>query len=164
VQVRRFGVADGKIVIETLQPGPDDPMCCPSVYARRTFALGAAGLTEVSSVLTARMAMAMINGSSWVLREPAPGSAEVTLVVKDSSVSGSAGCNQYGATVTQKGARGEIGVSAIHATRMACAGDAMAMEARFLGALEKVVRWRLEGNDLVLTTSDGGALVFKAAS
>jgi len=165
VKVRDGRIVEGQIVLDVLQPGPDDAMCCPGELATRTFALSSAGLREVASTVTGRVAMASINGSAWVLerfgaREPAPKKPAVTLVVKDGAISGSAGCNQYGATVTES-RPGEIRIGPIRATRSAC--DAMAVETRYLAALEKVTKYALVSNSLVLTTSDGGTLVFTPA-
>jgi heat shock protein HslJ len=168
VKVREGRIAGGRIVLDVLQPGPNDAMCCPGELATRTFALSPAGLKEASTTVTGRLAMAAINGSAWVLKrlghEPAPPRPEVTLAVKDGGISGSAGCNQYGASLTEGGQPGEIRVGPIRATRKACPQEVMALESRYLAALETVVRFTLESSELVLTTSgDAGSLRFGPA-
>lgn len=168
VKMREGRIAGGQIVLDVLQPGPNDAMCCPGELATRTFGLTPAGLKETSTKVTGRLAMASINGSEWVLsrfglRDAAPPKPAVTLRVKDSAFSGSAGCNQYGATVTESGQPGDIAVGPIRATRMACPAEAMAVESRYLATLEKVTKFGFVSGELVLTTSDGGSLFFKPA-
>jgi len=169
VKVRAGRVTRGQIVLDVLQPGPRDAMCCPGELATRTFALSSAGLQEVSTTVTGRLAMASINGSAWVLSrfglgEAAPATPAVTLEVKDGTFTGSGGCNRYGAPVTEGGQPGEITVGPIRATRMACPGEAMAIETRYLAALERVTKFGFLSGELVLTTSAGESLFFTPAS
>ena len=73
----------------------------------------------------------------------------------DGRVSGSAGCNQYGATYSFDGARLAIGPAA--ATRRMCAEPerVMEQEREFLKALETVASARFEAGRLELRTADG---------
>lgn len=47
VQVRGVRLEDGAIVVDVLQPGPDDPMCCPTELATRAWRLAGGELVEV---------------------------------------------------------------------------------------------------------------------
>lgn len=40
VQVRSIQVRDGKVQVDMLEQGPDDPMCCPTQEAQKTYQLG----------------------------------------------------------------------------------------------------------------------------
>lgn len=67
--------------------------------------------------------------------------------------SGSTGCNRWFADVTHSGDRltfGQMGM-----TRMACAPPQMAAEQHFEAALNATRRYRVEGEDLILTDDAG---------
>lgn len=70
-------------------------------------------------------------------------------------VSGSAGCNRYGATVTPDGAGIRFGAAA--ASKRMCDQPAgvMALEARFLRTLARVVEAVPEGDRVALRSADG---------
>lgn len=44
VEIKKLAIAGGKIRLDLLTHGPDDPMCCPSQKATLTFGLGAGRL------------------------------------------------------------------------------------------------------------------------
>ena len=67
-------------------------------------------------------------------------------------VSGSAGCNRYTGPAKVEGSRLRLGPLA--ATRRMCPGDAMAVEARVLKALDDTRQARIEGQQLVLLDAD----------
>ena len=72
-------------------------------------------------------------------------------------VSGDGGVNRYSAKAAIDGASLRVG-DAI-ATRMAGSPDAMALESAFLGRLQRVAAWRLDGDRLVLLDAGGAALM-----
>lgn len=49
VKVRAAGVVAGRLVLDVLQAGPNDAMCCPGQKVRRTFILQESGLVEAES-------------------------------------------------------------------------------------------------------------------
>lgn len=73
-------------------------------------------------------------------------------------VAGRGGCNRY---TGSWGAQGrDIRLGRIAATRMACAGPGMSIEALLFGMLEQVVRFdRPDADTLVLVTGDGRRIV-----
>ena len=101
-KIRAARVADGRVVIDALQAGPGDPMCCPGELVTRVWQLTADGLVEVRTTPTGRLDVAALSGVEWVLKwwawdEPAPAEPEVTAVFEGIRVSGSAGCSPYSA-------------------------------------------------------------------
>jgi heat shock protein HslJ len=80
---------------------------------------------------------------------------------RSGNVSGSAGCNQFSSTYTYDGSAFRFGPAG--ATKMACMDPPgiMEQEQRFLGWLEEVVLYWIEGERLFLQTGDGRALVFE---
>jgi heat shock protein HslJ len=94
---------------------------------------------------------------------------EITAVFEGDGVRGSAGCNDYLATLRYGG--GSISVSDIVATEQVCldpqgaevpAGATMAQEARTFEFLRAVTEFALYGQQLWLNTGDGRALFFTA--
>ena len=47
VQVEGIRLEDGAIVVDVLQPGPDDPLCCPTELATRAWKLAGGALVVV---------------------------------------------------------------------------------------------------------------------
>lgn len=77
-----------------------------------------------------------------------------TLTIDETGrASGSTGCNRWFSDVTREGDRitfGQMGM-----TRMACAEPQMAAEQRFEAALNATRRYRVAGEDLILTDDAG---------
>ena len=90
-----------------------------------------------------------------------PGS-EVTIEFREDGVSGSAGCNKYGAPINI--VSGEITVRAATVTRAWCDDPEglMDQERRYLGILSRVKFYRIFGNQLALLTDEGKHLLFQA--
>jgi heat shock protein HslJ len=74
---------------------------------------------------------------------------------RNGRISGSAGCNAFGATFTARAPRLSFGP--IVATKKACAAPAgvMAQESQYLAALESVASYSIEGSRLELLGADG---------
>ena len=49
VQVNSVAIEDNQIVVDMVQSGPNDPMCCPSEHVVNTYALQDGELVEISS-------------------------------------------------------------------------------------------------------------------
>jgi putative lipoprotein len=100
-------------------------------------------------------------GSTWVAEDidgaGVIDNAQSTLVFgTDGRVSGRAGCNQYGGSVTLSGA--SLIMDQVFATKMACAPEAlMDQETRFLAALQATRSYRMDGSKLVLVDGAGKA-------
>ncbi len=124
-------------------------------------------------LVTASLAAAAVSGSAaaepagltgtvWQVtrllgKAPLQGTDLSSEFTPSGNVSGSAGCNHYGARFTQSGS--SIRVSAITSTQMACPTRIMAQERLFLGALASARSYSLGGGKLTLEASGGRALV-----
>lgn len=94
--------------------------------------------------------------TAWRVRDvdqrPVSIEPAATLVVESRErVSGHAGCNRYVGRVGLEG--GNIVISQVGSTRMACAAALMEQEQRFLAVLQAVAYW--ERRDEVLLLLDG---------
>ncbi len=65
-QIMRFAVEKGRVVVEAVVAGPDDPMCCPTQKLRRTLVLDGTSLTARDEPLGS-VSLADLGRSSWRL-------------------------------------------------------------------------------------------------
>ena len=111
-------------------------------------------------------AAASLPGGTWRLAAiQRPGAAEqavgadprYTVAFADGRLSGLAHCNRYAGGYEQP-TPGEIKVSPMAATLMACPGESI--DSEFLRALGGATRYELRGDRLLLSYGDGGVLSF----
>jgi heat shock protein HslJ len=162
VQVRSARIEDARIVLEVVQAGPNDAMCCPGEKATRAFAFEGEALVEVESRVTGRLVPGDLSGVEWVLvkigDDPAPAAPEVTLRFDGARVSGNAGCNSLFGEVRAGSRPGELALGPLGATKMACAEPAMSLESRFLDALGRATRFGFVAGQLVLVSAADGRI------
>ncbi len=164
VKIRGWRTDGGGVVLDTLQAGEGDAMCCPGDLATRVWRLTDDGLAEVRGEVTGRLSPEVLGGGAeWVLRswdigEPAPAEPEVTLVSRDDRIGGSSGCNRYTAPVEAGAAPGDLELGPAAATKMMCPEAAMQVEDRFLRQLGATTKLGFHLGRLALTyTTDEGA-------
>jgi heat shock protein HslJ len=164
VQVRAARIDGRSIVLDVLQAGPDDGMCCPRQLATRTFGIQSGKLVETDIKVTGTASLAMLDGTAWVLRKldgqegkALPGQA--TLAFASGKVSGSTGCNRFHGTVSEGESATSLVIGPLITTRMACAEPLMAQEHAFLEKLGQAGVFQFLFGDLVLSGANG-ALVF----
>lgn len=163
VQVRGLRVEGGRVLLDLVRGGPQDPACCPGELATLAWKFGRGRLQPVASgVPTARLSPAVTAGAPWVLRhwgggegKPAPTTPEITLSLEGERWVGESGCNRYFAGVTAGETAGDVKVAAPGATRRACEAEAMALEQRYLALLARVGRLGFRHGELVLDYIDG---------
>lgn len=163
VQVRGARIEAGDILLDVVQAGSEDAMCCPGELATRGWALQPTGGLKPleTSAPTGRLTLETIAGIEWVLRfwewdVPAPLEPEVTFRLDDDRIGGKNGCNNYFAGVTAGDAPGDIALGPAGATRMACTGAASAVESRFMQQLEGVKKYGFMLTRLALTYEVNG--------
>ena len=83
-----------------------------------------------------------------------PRSATITAEFSEGRVAGSAGVNQYNASVTSS-TDGSFAVDPPISTKMAGPEDAMAAESTYLRRLEAATSYRVDGDTLVVNDADG---------
>jgi heat shock protein HslJ len=169
-QIRGVRVEGGRLLVDVLQAGAEDPACCPGELATLGFTLSAKGLEPFESgIASTRLSLATIGETEWVLRswawdEVAPGEPEVTLQLMEDRFAGSSGCNRYFAPVKEIGdPAGALEVGPGAGTRMACPDPAGAIEVRFLQQLEGVHSVGFAAGQLMLsyeTDGGGGVMLF----
>ena len=161
VQTIRAWIENGRILMDVVQAGPDDAMCCPTQVTHRTWQLRSGSLKEVSARVTGVLSLEILEGTEWILTgfnwdDPAPAEPEITLTFEKGRAAGAGGCNRYFGNVEET-SPGEITFGAIGSTMMSCPDEAMALEHRYHKALEGVVSYSFVAEQLALSYYEDGA-------
>jgi heat shock protein HslJ len=161
VEVRALKIVEGTVVLDVVEAGAGDALCCPAQLARKSYAFRDGALTLVSSSVTGRLSLAGLADGEWTLvnldRQPlSQGARPPTAVFDGTRVSGFGGCNRYFGQVVEK-SPGVIVVGPLAGTKMACPSPAMEIEDRFLATMSRVTRYSFVGGRLVLSAVDSGA-------
>lgn len=112
--------------------------------------------TDWSSVADKDWQLKMVVDGEKMLSPSAPVIASANFA-DDGKVSGSNGCNRYFGTYSQSA--GNLTFSPLGATRMACINTAMDVENAFNNAAGHVANWQISGDELVLSDSNGKAVM-----
>ena len=161
VQVRSGRIDGGVIIFDVVQPGEADAACCPSQLATRTWSLADDQLKEGDALVTGKLSLATVAGTEWVLthfnrNETILEGAEVTLAFEHDRISGKSACNRYSAGVEQGEAPGKLKIGLAMGTRMACPGELMDLESKYLDALSRVTGFSFLAGKLVLNWEKDG--------
>jgi hypothetical protein len=168
VQVRDARIEDGRILLDLVQAGSQDAMCCPGELVTRGWHLRPGGLEEfVTSSKSGRLSLATLGAGEWVLRrwswdEAAAASPAVTLA--SGMASSWAVRRRYFAPATDGEMPGDASVGPAGATRMSCADAAMQVEERFLKQLAAVKKYGFVAGQLALSYQLGdtmGVMLFE---
>jgi heat shock protein HslJ len=170
IEVRALSIVDRAVVLDVVEAGAGDAMCCPGQLARKSYAFRDGALTLVSSSVTGRLSLAALADAEWTLvsldGQPLSQAARPpTAVFEGTRVSGFGGCNRYFGQVVET-SPGAITVGLLAGTKMACPSPAMEVEDRFLAAMSRATRYSFVGGRLVLS-GDGGTsreLTFEPAA
>jgi heat shock protein HslJ len=93
---------------------------------------------------------------------PVDAGAPVTLRLHNGQASGTAGCNRYSGNFTVSRAQQQIRFGPLATTRMACPGQKMEQEGRFLSIMQAVTGYTFYGDGgLSLVAADGRAIRFR---
>ena len=162
IQIRGANIDGGRIALDVVRHGPDDPACCPGELATLEWEMTEQGLTATAAPAeTDRLSLDTIAEIEWTLREwkrdePAPTRPEVVLKYTDGRFIGIGGCNTFFAA-TQPGKKpGHISVGPPGRTRKACSESAMKIEERFLKQLDAVRKFGFVTTRLALTYENDG--------
>jgi len=159
VKLKSGRLESGRIILEVLQAGENDPMCCPTQLATRTWTLENTQLTEGEMEVTGKLSLNILEGSNWHLthinrQEPLPDDAEVTLSFNAGRVSGKSACNRYSAGIEEGDNPGDILIGPTMGTRMACPDHLMEIESLYLNALAQVTSFSFYSGSLALNGQD----------
>ena len=149
----------GKVVMDVIEAGPNDPACCPTQVTRKTFGMDGGALKQLSSEVRGVLAVSMLSANEWTLVEmdgqPLPPELDAPLIhFETDRVRGFAGCNRFTAPV-QETAPGQIDIGAAAAERKACPPPQMELEQKFLKQLDAVSGYGYQAGQLALTWQDG---------
>lgn len=117
---------------------------------RRKSFIYLVGLLAVSTSLA--VAAPRLEGTGWVMAS-AGKRAPMIHFEAEGKVTGFGGCNRFFGGYVQSGER--LSFSALGSTRMACPGNAMAVESSFFDMLSKVAAAKIEGGKLLLLDGAG---------
>lgn len=159
VQIRSMVLSGSTVTLEVVAHGPDDPMCCPAEKQRRTWDFAGGALKERPRAVLGKVGLADLEGQTWTLasfdaREPLPAGVDVTLEVKDGTVSGRGGCNRYSGAITAGADARSVTIGPLVSTKMACAPPRDAIEARFVAALNGAFQYGFSFGSLDLAYND----------
>lgn len=168
VKIRSAAITDGRVVVETVQAGPEDAACCPGQKMRRTFTLEGNSMTETSTEDLGRQSLSDLDGEWRLVRfganETVPKDVEITAQFTNGAIAGRAACNRYTGGVTAGDMPGVLSLSGPMAmTRMMCPPKLMEWEQRYVQALEGLAAYSFTAGKLVLIWRDesgGGSLFF----
>jgi heat shock protein HslJ len=163
-QIRAARIDAESIVLDVLQAGPGDGLCCPRQLATRTFGIQSGKLVETDVQVTGTVSVSTLAGPKWVLRKldgqeggALPGQA--TLAFASGKISGSTSCNQFQGAVSEGESATSLVMGPLITTRMACSEPLLAEERAFLEKLGQAEVFQFLFGDLVLSGANG-ALVF----
>jgi heat shock protein HslJ len=157
VKIHNARVDGGRIVIDSVETGPEDPKCCPGQKYRRTYALAGDTLNEVSATDLGRLSIADLAGAEWVLVEfnwddPVPADIDITLRFEGDRIGGKSACNQYGGSIIAGRLPGAMTVELpMISTMMACPPPTGDFEQRYLEKLQGVTQFSFLSGNLTLT-------------
>lgn len=163
VQLQMGRVSQGKIELDVVQTGKDDAACCPTSKVFRTWTLKNKQLIENKPQFLGRISLADLEGVEWILtkmnwRETLPENTRITLTFNGDKVIGTSGCNRYFAGIKAGKMPNDIIISQPGGTMMACPGEIMKQESRFLKALSKVNSYSFVNGHLALTWKDDNTI------
>ena len=155
VKIRGGEISAGVIALDVLQTGENDPMCCPTMLATRSWTLKEGQLLENEMQATGTLSVEALEQSNWQLSrtEPdgtAPADAGITLSIGGGRVSGKSACNRYSATIGDGESPGNIIIGPAMVTRMACADELMDIESSYLASLSRVESFSFQVGSLAL--------------
>jgi heat shock protein HslJ len=171
VQINSSNVENNQIVVDMVQAGPDDPLCCPSQQVLKTFELQGDQPVEVSSQVTESESSPELVDTIWRWDQTLMNNDDAFVpdnpnnytvqFLPDGTVSIQADCNRVGGSYTTDGS--SITIETGPTTLVACPpgslGDA------FVSQLSGVAIYFFEGQNLFLDLKfDSGTMRFSAQS
>ena len=163
VQIRDVRIEPKRILVDVVQAGPKDAMCCPGEVTTRGWTLEPGGKLSrfIVTAKPERLTLETIGNMEWVLRSwdlkaPAPKQPAVILIFKDGRFTGSSGCNNYFAPVKEGSIPGDVEVGPAGTTRKSCPDNEMSVERRFLDQLARVRKFSFLVTQLALSWEKEG--------
>lgn len=159
-------ITDQQIVVEMLTHSSADPLCCPTLEVRNTYALKWTLETVNTETLSEGAMPDVLQNSNWVATgilvngemTTSPVDSQVTALFADGQMSGQSACNRYAATYTLQDDTGIV-FTPFLSTKMACEPDRNQRENEFFTALQEVTDYRYTETTLELLDANGNVQV-----
>jgi heat shock protein HslJ len=163
VLIRDVRIEQNRILVDVVQTGPNDAMCCPGEVTTLGWTLEPGGKLNPFNVTAKpeRLTLETIGNTEWILRswnfkEPAQKQPIVTLVFKNGRFAGNSGCNNYFAEAKDGTMPGDLEVGPPGTTRKSCPESEMSVERRFLDQLARVQKFGFLVGQLALSWEQDG--------
>jgi heat shock protein HslJ len=166
VKINSLAIKGGEIVVDMINAGPNDPMCCPTQRVVQRYALRGEELVQISSDIQPAVS-ARLDGVLWKLEGylsaqgefvNAQPDSEVTVKFDAGQATGNAGCNGYFGSYTLSG--DQLAFGPIGSTEMYCVTEAlMDQETAYLAALGSAASYQIADDRLLIANADGKALL-----
>jgi heat shock protein HslJ len=172
VQINSIKIENSLIVVDMVQAGPNDPLCCPSQHVIKSFSWEKDNLVEVSSEVVEDSATTpqlvgpvwqwqqsqMSDGMTWEPPDPASYTIEFTA---EGQVSIQADCNKASGGYTSDGSSLTITLGPM--TLAACPPQSLSDQ--YLAQLGAAATYSFQEGDLYIDLRDGsGRMHFSAAA
>jgi heat shock protein HslJ len=169
VKVLSLDMLEGAVTVELVGHAPEDPMCCPTQWERRTYGIQDGELVLASSETLGTAHAPELLGATWkwlgtvspddtqiVVEDPGRYSVEF---LPDGSVAVRADCNVGSGTYLA--AEGQIDIEILITTMAACPPDSL--EGEFIEGLNSAAVYFFQGGDLYFDMIyDSGTMRFMA--
>jgi len=160
VQVFRLWHEPGKVLLDVVEPGPNDPACCPTQVSRKSFGWKDGKLQALTSEPVGGLSINLLAATDWMLVEMdgqplAQGAMPPTTLIQYGKAAGFAGCNRYTGPITES-SPGAIKLGELAVTRKACDGPASEIEAAFLERMRGATSYSFQAGRLLLVAPQGG--------
>jgi heat shock protein HslJ len=154
VSIKSIAIQDGHILVEFIEQNEK---------IQNAYQVQDDTLVERGSENLGALSVSDLEGPTWMLTVLGPGQdlvpeTEITAVFAEGKISGSSGCNNYSAGVTDQG-QGTLSIGLAMGTMMTCAEAVMQQEGDFMAKLATVTHFSFSGGHLLLTHKDG-VLIF----
>ncbi len=163
-ELKSVTIEDGKISVDMITQGPDDPMCCATLEVIKSFMVENGELVELPVEEIGTISTASLDGSTWILdgygdfSDPTPvlpdTEISITFDVAAGKISGSAGCNNYFASYTEEAGR-VLSIGPVGSTMMACPKAIMTQETTYLSMLQTAHSFQFLNGKLMFPTDEG---------
>jgi heat shock protein HslJ len=159
VQLFRLWHEPGKVLLDIVEPGPDDPACCPTQLSRKAFGWKDGKLQQLASDVVGGLSINLLAATDWMLVEmdgqPLPaGAMPPTTLIQYGKAAGFAGCNLYTGSITEA-TPGNVKIGELAVTRKACDAAASELEAAFLDRMRATTSYRFDAGRLLLVAPQG---------
>ena len=177
VQINSLAVKEGKMILDMITQGPDDPFCCPTQRVVQVYALEGDEIVQTSSEVIGEVkaedktAPALdaitIEGTLWALDTYLNSEGDLVDVLPDSDITaellegqlaGSAGCNRYFSAYQLSG--NSLTFGQVGSTEMFCMAEGlMEQETDYLAALQLAASYQIANDALIITDAEGNTIL-----